>query len=130
MSERLYNRIMEISIDEFEKLVMEVLEDLPQKFKEKFENIDFIIDEESTSPLLSKHSSRPHYTLGLYHGVPMTRKSHRGQHHPDRIVIYKKSIEAVCRDRKSLERTIKRVVLHEVGHYFGISEKRLRELGY
>ena len=121
---------MEIGIEEFEKLVMEVLEGLPENFKEKFENIEFIIDEESTSPLLSKHSSRPHYTLGLYHGVPLTSKSHRGQHLPDRIVIYKKSIEAVCRDRKSLEKTIKRVVLHEVGHYFGISEKRLRELGY
>ena len=121
---------MEIDIDEFEKLVMEVLEDLPQKFKDKFENIDFIIDEESTSPLLSNHTSRPHYTLGLYHGVPMTHKTHRGQQFPDRIIIYKKSIEAVCRDRKSLEGTIKRVVLHEIGHYFGIGEKRLRELGY
>ena len=48
---------------------------------------------------------------------------------PDRIIIYKKSIEAVSRDRKSLDRTIKRVVLHEIGHYFGLDEKRLRELG-
>ena len=121
---------MEISIEEFEKLVMVVLDGLPQKFKDKFENIEFIIDEESASPILSKHSGNPHYTLGLYHGVPMTSKTHWGQQLPDSIVIYKKSIEAVSRDRKTLDRTIKKVVLHEVGHYFGIGEKRLRELGY
>ena len=61
---------MEISIEEFEKIVMEVLEGVPQKFKDRFDNIEFIIDEESASPMLSKHSSYPHYTLGLYHGVP------------------------------------------------------------
>jgi predicted Zn-dependent protease with MMP-like domain len=121
---------MEISIEEFEKEVMDVLEGLPQKFKDKFENIEFLIDEESTSPLLSKRTDRPHYTLGLYHGVPLTSKTSRGQRLPDQIIIYKKSIEAVSRDRKGLEKTIKRVVFHEIGHYFGISEKRLRELGY
>ncbi len=121
---------MEINIEDFEKIVEEVLESVPQKFKDKFENIEFLIDEESASPFLSKHTSRPHYTLGLYHGVPLTRKTHRGQRFPDRIIIYKKSIEAVSRDRERLEKNIKRVVLHEIGHYFGISEKRLRDLGY
>jgi predicted Zn-dependent protease with MMP-like domain len=121
---------MEISIEEFEKEIMDILEGLPQKFKDKFENIEFLIDEERTSPLLTKHSDRPHYTLGLYHGVPMTSKTSRGQQLPDRIIVYKKSIEAVSRNRKSLKKNIKRVVLHEIGHYFGISEKRLRELGY
>lgn len=121
---------MEISIEEFEDKIIEVLDSLPQKFKDKFENVEIMIDEENTSPLLSKGPDRPHYTLGLYQGVPMTSKTHRGQHFPDRIIIYKRSIEAVSRDRKSLDRTIKRVVLHEIGHYFGISEKRLRELGY
>lgn len=121
---------MEMDIEQFEEKVTEVLESLPRKFRDKFENIDFIIDEESTSPLLARRTGRPHYTLGLYHGVPMTSKTHRGQRFPDRIIIYKKSIEAVSRDRKNLEKNIRRVVLHEIGHYFGISEDRLRELGY
>jgi len=119
-----------MSIEEFENKVMEVLQGLPQKFKDKFENIEFIIDEDSSSPLLYKRPARPHYTLGLYHGVPLTSKTSRGQQFPDRIIIYKKSIEAVSSDRKSLEKNIKRVVLHEIGHYFGISESRLKELGY
>ena len=121
---------MKICIEEFEKEITDVLEGLPQKFKDKFENIEFLIDEENTNPLASRHSDRPHFTLGLYHGVPMTSKTSRGQQFPDRIIIYKRSIEAVSRDRKSLKKNIKRVVLHEIGHYFGISEKRLRELGY
>ena len=121
---------MEISIEEFEKEILEVLEDLPQKFKDKFKNIDFLIEEDSVSPLIKGKSGGSRYTLGLYHGLPMPAKTHRGQSSPDRIIIYKSSIEAVSRDRKSLKRNIKRVVLHEIGHYFGISEERLRELGY
>lgn len=121
---------MEISIEEFEKEILKVLEDLPRKFKDKFENIDFLIEEEGISPLIGGKSGSPRYTLGLYHGLPMTSKTHRGQLFPDRIIIYKRSIEAVSRDIKSLKRNIKRVVLHEIGHYFGISEKKLKDLGY
>ncbi len=121
---------MEISIEEFEKEILEVLENLPQKFKDKFENIDFLIEEESISPLIKGKSGSSRYTLGLNHGFPMPSKTHRGQPFPDRIIIYKRSIEAVSRNSKSLKRNIKRVVLHEIGHYFGISEERLRELGY
>jgi predicted Zn-dependent protease with MMP-like domain len=121
---------MEISIEEFEKEILEVLENLPQKFKDKFENIDFLIEEEGISPLIKGKSGGSRYTLGLYHGFPMPSKTHRGQPFPDRIIIYKRSIEAVSRNSKSLKRNIKRVVLHEIGHYFGISEERLRELGY
>jgi predicted Zn-dependent protease with MMP-like domain len=121
---------MEISIGEFEKEILEVLDNLPLKFRKKFKNISFIIDEEDTGPLFEKKSGSSHYRLGLYHGVPMTSKTTRGQLLPDRIIIYKKAIETVSKDKDTLKRNIKRVVLHEVGHYFGISESRLRELGY
>lgn len=121
---------MEISIEEFEAEILEVLKDLPQKFKDKFENIGFLIEEEEVSPDLQKKVGTGRYTLGLYHGLPMTSKTGRGQRFPDKIIIYKKSIEAVSRDLASLKKNINRVVLHEIGHYFGLSERRLRELGY
>ena len=121
---------MEISIEEFESEILGVLEDLPQKFKDKFDNISFLIEEDSISPFLHDKSGGPRYTLGLYHGVPLTSVGSRSRHLPDKIIIYKKSIEAVSRNRASLNENIKRVVLHEVGHYFGLSEDRLRELGY
>ena len=121
---------MKMDIEEFETEILKVLENLPQKFKDKFENIEFLIEEEEVSPYLQNKVGTHRYTLGLYHGVPMTSKTHRGQTLPDKIIIYKKSIEAVSRDRISLKKNIKRVVLHEIGHYFGLSERRLRELGY
>ncbi|MCJ7665570.1 MAG: metallopeptidase family protein [Actinobacteria bacterium] len=121
---------MEISIEEFEAEILDILEDLPQRFKDKFENIGFLIEEESISPFLQNKSGGPRYTLGLYHGVPFTSKRSGGQLLPDKIIIYKKSIEAVSRDTASLKKNIKRVVLHEVGHYFGLSEDKLKELGY
>ena len=121
---------MKISIEEFEKEILEVIEDLPQKFKDKFENIEFLIEEDGISPLIEGKSGNLRYTLGLYHGLPVTSKTHRSQIFPDRIIIYKKSIEAVSDDIKILKKNIKKVVLHEIGHYFGIGEKRLKELGY
>jgi predicted Zn-dependent protease with MMP-like domain len=121
---------MEISIEEFEKEILEVLDNLPSKFRKEFKNISFIIEDEETGPFFEEKTGVSHYRLGLYHGVPMTSKTSRGQLFPDRIIIYKKPIEAVSKDRQTLRRNIKRVVLHEVGHYFGINESRLRELGY
>ena len=121
---------MEISIEEFESEILGVLEDLPQKFKDKFDNISFLIEEENISPFLQNKSGGPRYTLGLYHGVPVTSKGSGRRLLPDKIIIYKKSIEAVSRDRANLDKNIKRVVLHEIGHYFGLSEDRLKELGY
>jgi predicted Zn-dependent protease with MMP-like domain len=49
---------------------------------------------------------------------------------PDRIYLYKKNLEAICHNREELKDQIRRTVLHEIGHYFGIDDKRLRELGY
>jgi predicted Zn-dependent protease with MMP-like domain len=121
---------MEISIEEFESEILDVLEGLPQKFKNKFDNVSFLIEEKNISPFINKKSSEPRFTLGLYHGVPMTSRGSRNRSLPDKIIIYKKSIEAVSRDIVSLKKNIKRVVLHEIGHYFGLSEKRLGELGY
>ena len=121
---------MEMNIEEFESEILDVLEDLPKKFKDKFDNISFLIEEENISPFINDKSGGPRFTLGLYHGVPMTSKGSRPRSLPDKIIIYKKSIEAVSRDMASLKKNIKRVVLHEVGHYFGLSEDRLKELGY
>ncbi|MES0341421.1 MAG: metallopeptidase family protein [Candidatus Humimicrobiaceae bacterium] len=121
---------MEMNIEEFESEILDVLEDLPQKFKDKFDNISFLIEEENISPFINDKSGGPRFTLGLYHGVPLPSKGSRPRSLPDKIIIYKKSIEAVSRDMVSLKKNIKRVVLHEIGHYFGISEDRLKELGY
>ena len=121
---------MEISIEEFESEILKTLENLPQRLKDKFDNISFLIEEDNISPYIKNKGGGPRYTLGLYHGVPVTSLGSSSRSLPDKIIIYKKSIEAVSRDMASLKKNIKRVVLHEIGHYFGLSEDRLNELGY
>lgn len=115
---------MEISKEEFEELVIKVLSEIPERFKKRLENIDFVIEDELRSP------DSTMVTLGLYEGIPYDRRGRGIRMLPDKITIYKKAIERISRDRMSLEKNLKRVIRHEIGHYFGIKERKLRELGY
>jgi predicted Zn-dependent protease with MMP-like domain len=64
--------------------------------------------------------------LGLFHGIPRTEKSVFSAAPPDRIFLYRRNIEAVCRTDAEVRRQIRATLLHEVGHYFGLSEDELR----
>jgi predicted Zn-dependent protease with MMP-like domain len=115
----------------FERLVAEALDSLPSEFQEKMDNVEVVIEywpgreEEEIAGL------PPDVTLfGLYQGVPLTeRTSHYGLVLPDRITIYQGPIEAYCRTAEAVRRKVRQVVMHELGHHFGISDERLRELG-
>ncbi len=110
--------------NEFESIVLEVIESLPKNFSTKLENIGLVIDESDIVP-------GGKLTLGLYQGVPATRRSFRARRAmPDKITLYKKAIEKVSRTDEDLRRNIRRVILHEIGHYFGLDEQKLRDLGY
>jgi predicted Zn-dependent protease with MMP-like domain len=115
----------------FEEMVLEAIEEVPDKFKDKFENLGIIINETDLARKMAtteKDTSR--ITLGLYEGSPLPIRPGSIKHFPDKITIFKKSIESVCSDENMLRKTVRRVVLHEIGHYFGLSEKKLRDLGY
>lgn len=118
-----------MDIDYFEKIVLDALEEIPDKFKGKMKNISIIIDEGAISPVLKKQGGR-RYTLGLYQGLPLTSRAGSRNDLPDKITIYKKSIEAVSSNENDLIKNIRRVVFHEIGHYFGLNEKKLRKLGF
>jgi predicted Zn-dependent protease with MMP-like domain len=113
--------------DEFEKLVIESIGELPEYFRKKMENITIHIEDFPDYNILKQlgHHS-PYSILGLYQGIPVTR---RGVHYrnvmPDRILIFRKPILRKSRYRPEIKNEIKRVVLHEVGHYFGLSEQEL-----
>jgi predicted Zn-dependent protease with MMP-like domain len=117
--------------EEFEKIVISAIESVPEQFREKIENLDFVIDEhsivKSESPSGQKSGK---ITLALYQGVPLTKRRGASPVFPDKITIYKKAIESVSRTDSETKKTIRRVVLHELGHYFGFGEKKLKELGY
>ena len=117
--------------EEFEGHVEEALGDLPEEIARLMDNIDVVVaDRPTRSERRRAGVRRGGLLLGLYTGVPIGQ---RGQHYtnvlPDRIVIYQENIEAVYAPHEIVD-GIRRTVLHEVGHHFGLSELRLRQLGY
>ena len=110
---------------EFEQLVATALENLPAFFKEKLENVDVVVEE---GP--SQEMARGRLLLGLYQGVPKTK---RGTGYPlvlpDKITIFKGPIELVSRgNQEAIKNTVVDTVQHEIAHHFGISDARLRQL--
>jgi predicted Zn-dependent protease with MMP-like domain len=116
----------------FEKLVDKALDELPPAFARYLENI--IIEVEDSPDAAACRSvgiDDPRGLLGLYHGVPLTHQSVEGPARlPDRISLYQQNIERICRTRDELVAQIRTTVLHEIGHYFGLDEEELDELGY
>ena len=111
----------------FESLVAEALASLPRKFRERIENLAIMVEDNPPR----RRSSRPsaNTLLGLYHGVPLKdRGSYYGNLPPDVIVIYQEPIERISASDDEIRERVKEVVFHEVGHYFGLSEKDLREI--
>jgi predicted Zn-dependent protease with MMP-like domain len=117
--------------DKFEELVDKAVKSLPEEFLNHLENIDVLVEDQPTLNQLRKSRLKPNETLlGLYEGVPQTqRNSNYGMVLPDKITIFQKTIEAKCRDNAEIVAEIEKVVKHEIAHYFGISDGRLREIG-
>ncbi|OGO07840.1 MAG: hypothetical protein A2Y92_04760 [Chloroflexi bacterium RBG_13_57_8] len=115
----------------FEKLVGEAIERLPEEFRERLENIDIVVaDTPTRAQLKSFKEKHGHSLLGLYEGVPLTERTHEyGFVVPDKITVFHKSIEAMCRSDAQVIDEIQKVVRHEIAHHFGISDDRLEELG-
>ena len=116
--------------ERFEQLVVRAVESLPEEFCARLENIDVVVEDWPTGSQLGKVGlSRGQTLLGLYQGVPLTRRSaHYGMVPPDKITIFQRPIEAKCRDDAHVTAEIRRVVLHEIAHHFGIGDARLRQL--
>ena len=116
--------------ERFEWLVAKAVDSLPDEFHTKLENIDVVVeDQPNPSQLTDVGLKRGETLLGLYQGVPLTRRSrHYGLVVPDKITIFQKPIEAECKYDAEITTEIRRVVLHEIAHHFGISDARLRQL--
>jgi predicted Zn-dependent protease with MMP-like domain len=116
--------------EEFEKLVEEALADLPSKFKKYLQNIAVIVEEYPSKETRTRTGTPSYATLlGLYHGVPFKHRGpYYGNNPPDVIVLYQKPIENICATEEEVKEKVKSVLLHEIGHYFGLSEKELRKI--
>jgi predicted Zn-dependent protease with MMP-like domain len=121
---------MKLTRREFEEIVVLSLKKLPQFFKKKMKNVDMVVEDRASRDLLSEMGLRsPFELLGLYQGVPLDRRGfYYGNVLPDKITLFQIPIESMCKTKEEVEEKVKEVVIHEVGHYFGLSDKRLREL--
>ncbi len=115
----------------FEWLVARAMEDLPEEFQERLENIDVVVADLPTREQLRALGGRRGTTLlGLYEGVPLTRRTHGyGFVIPDKVTIFQRPIESICKNDAEIIAEVQRVVQHEIAHHFGISDDRLEELG-
>jgi len=121
---------MKLGRSEFEQLVAEALRRLPRRFRKKLENIAVVVEEWPDQGTLEEMEIEPPDTLyGLYRGIDLTRRdSSYGQVLPDTITIYRGPIEEDCETLEEMTSLIRDVVIHEVGHYFGLDDARLEEL--
>ncbi len=110
--------------------MVSALKKLPKFIKEKMENVDVVVEDRASQDLLSDMGLRsPSELLGLYQGVPLDRRGfYYGNVLPDKITLFQISIESICRTEEEIKEKIREVVIHEVGHYFGLDEERLEEL--
>ena len=116
--------------ERFQELVAKVIDGLPDEFRDRLENVDVVVaDLPSPGQIASTGLRRGQTLLGLYQGVPQTKRGrHYGMVTPDKITIFQKPIESRCRSEAEIPSVIYRVVRHEIAHHFGIGERRLREL--
>ncbi|MCG2796002.1 MAG: metallopeptidase family protein [Actinomycetia bacterium] len=119
--------------EEFEEAVAEAVDNVPPEFARAIQNVDVVVRERPSPADLEQVGVPSGGTiLGLYHGVPLTERGAGYQLIlPDKISIYREPIEMICeRTGIPVPEMVRRVVLHEVAHYFGISDAKLRKLGY
>ncbi len=120
--------------EEFERVAQEVFDALPEKFRSAIDNVRIVVEERDPGTQAWRRGYHPRgILLGLYEGVPLTRRgTWYGMYPvtPDTITLYKWSIESVARTDAEVRAMIRDTLIHEIGHYFGMSEKEIRDAGY
>ncbi len=118
---------------EFEELVREALDELPEEFARRLENVSIVIEDEPDPALVHALGLNPQRDtlFGLYQGVPLSeRGASYGGVLPDKISIYYYPLVRNCRTPERIRRQVRRTVIHEVGHFFGLDDRQIRRLGY
>jgi predicted Zn-dependent protease with MMP-like domain len=115
---------------EFEQHVTEALRTIPKRFRDAMQNIAIIVENEPSPELLDELDAGPDDTLfGLYTGTPLTeRRWDHGNSLPDRIILFQRSHELEAEDDDDLIISIGETLIHEIGHYFGLSEEEIEHI--
>jgi len=115
--------------EHFVKVVEETLDTLPEEFRSRIQNVAVLVEDLPPNQRSVKPGQRGRLLLGIFHGVPTTKKSKFDlPSGPDHIVLYQKNIEAVCSSEAEVREQIRLTVIHELGHYFGMTEEQLSDV--
>jgi predicted Zn-dependent protease with MMP-like domain len=113
---------------EFVNVAEEALDSLPQEFRSRIRNVAILVEDFPPNQKLPQ-PGQPRLLLGIFHGVPVTKKSvFDASTGPAHIVLYQKNIEAVCSSEAEVRQQIRQTLMHELGHYFGMTEEQLRDV--
>ena len=114
--------MIDVEPGRFEEMVVTALDSLPEEFGRLMQNVAVTVE----------HDPGPPGLLGLYEGIPLTQRhsGYSGMVMPDRITIFRQTICATCDTEDEVVRQVRRTVVHEVAHHFGIDDARLNELGW
>lgn len=116
--------------EEFTRLVEEALEEIPRRFRTEMKNVAVVVEDVPPGHVLAEMEIGPDDTLfGLYQGVPLTERGWGyGNALPDRISIYQQPIVEACASDEEIRDCVAETVIHEFGHYFGMSEDEIQEI--
>lgn len=117
--------------EEFHQLVDEAVASIPEQFLQKLDNVAVVVEDLPTPNQLQKLRARGErgFLLGLYEGVPQTKRRHYGVggQLPDKITIFRRPLQAISRTKGDLMIRVRKTVIHEIAHHFGIDEEQVRE---
>jgi predicted Zn-dependent protease with MMP-like domain len=115
--------------EEFVNVAEEALNSLPEEFRSRIKNVAILVEDFPANQRPPKPGQKRRLLLGIFHGVPATKRSvFNLPSGPDHIVLYQKNIEAVCSCEAEVRHQIRQTLIHELGHYFGMTEEQLKDV--
>lgn len=120
-----------LSSEEFDSLVKIALDELPDEFADKMQNVEVVVEAGDFNDMKRHGYKGKGRLLGLYKGVPLKNRTVQyGMVLPDTITLFQRNIELTCYEQQlDIKAEIKHVVMHEIAHHFGISDERMLQLG-
>jgi predicted Zn-dependent protease with MMP-like domain len=124
--------LLQLSETEFEELVVAALDTLPEDLLTLMNNIEVTIERSPSRQQMRRVGLRSGTLLGLYEGIPLTARNSSSYSLvvPDKITIFQRPIESICSTHEEIVTQVRKTVVHEVAHHFGIGEVRMREFGW
>jgi len=116
----------------FHDLVAQALDEIPEPFRSRLENVEVVVEDEPSAEMLREMGLHPRRDtlFGLYEGTPLTERTHDAPTLPDRITIFYRPLVHSFRTPGAIRREIRKTVVHELGHFFGLDDDDIEAEGY